>query len=886
MCDMIIGAFSFTHLSPFTIILSMMLFCTHAITGSQYPSHQPIYICDTCVRNDEDSNSDANYSSNERATTPPPPLPCCICQSCAEVCHADHDVSYVGIGPCTCDCLYLQSDAATDSSTNLKLLNDDESDCNEEEEEEGGATNFRCKLADHSMKEATKLGFNPCRPLNAPLRLIVPPPLSETNTTVEAESTNNNTDDDYSSTGIDYNTTCVECNSTIGGYVYESYTIRPGHIIISSASENDVGNNIGNDANDDKEKNLRSFCDNLISQAIALDACSQDTFWMPASIGDNCNEQDDIDDVDNDGNRKGDRIDMSDNKVDGGYSDLELFAREVYQHHVQSYTSHLTTSNKDINAEGGAEWWVQVKPAGSSRAPVNMHYDKDETLAEAFGLGSFPTLSTVTYLTDSQDNVPTIVFPRTYNDEIDLPIESMLVSHAVRGKHLVFDGRLLHGAPAHQSLLRQSCNRNAEYDECQPTSSLRVTLLVNIWLSGKPACVNVLPVCIRSKIQCIAKMEPTMSGRSLRFSKRHVSNLSFRAGAFAKSIDDDDDDYNVAGREMIILPFVSNDDAYAGVDAGNVDDGNEEASAKEESSEEEICDANEVLESDEVAEEHDDEETDEELYLVVSHFSTAEYTKNKSDTFVVSFGDGNGARIVRGDALDETSNRLQCPWKFFPTSNIANGVAGDRCITDAAAFLSYLEENVPSFITSVLDELKMRYDMDLTMHQADHVCYRTESIEGYSGLVNALRAATNDFRILTESAVGGRPISTFKLTTPITFDTTDGNRILDVIEIPSPKEGSPYHAGLEHVEFVIGDGSHASPMRSEAHHIALTGWMDLYSSTNWNRKALNKACNPDVNVKLSVPKYGAVSVKFHLIPLEDVIKFEESRDKQLRMTGA
>jgi predicted metalloenzyme YecM len=347
-------------------------------------------------------------------------------------------------------------------------------------------------------------------------------------------------------------------------------------------------------------------------------------------------------------------------------------------------------------------------------------------------------------------------------------------------------------------------------------------------------------------------MEPTMSGRSLIFAKRHVSNHSFRAD-------------NVAGGEMIILPFVSNGDTSAGVDAGDVDSGIDPRESNSTDDEEE---------SDIVAE--DEDEDDDELYLVLSRFPP----QDESDTFVVFFGDGNDARIIRGDALDETSNRKQCPWKKFATSSSsADGGVGESCITDAEAFLSYLQENVPLFITSVLDELKMRYEMDLAMRQADHVCYRTGSILQYSTLVNSLRAATDDFRILTESVVGGRLISTFKLTTPITINTTDGNRIIDVIEIPSPKVGSPYHAGLEHVEFVIGDESQKSPMSSEAHHVALTDWICRYPAVSWSSKALDKVCNPDVSTRLGIPKYGTIAVKFHLLPLEDVIKFEDSSDK-------
>jgi predicted metalloenzyme YecM len=475
----------------------------------------------------------------------------------------------------------------------------------------------------------------------------------------------------------------------------------------------------------------------------------------------------------------------------------------------------------------------------------------------------------------------------------------MLVSHAVKGKHLIFDGRLLHGAPAHRSLLRHGgCNRSEE-DENISSSSLRVTLLVNIWLSGKPACVNVLPECIRSKVKCAATKSRMINERRMPmgFAKRHVSNISVRAGASTELNNDDD---NTADEEMIILPFVSNGNAYTGVDndadngdivEAQVDYDSEVAFTEVETSGgDNDTDKGSGTKSQKINDENDEDGTqdddDEELFLVLSPFVIDDYTEAEADTFVLSFGDGNGAQIIRGDALEEISSRRHCPWKRFAASYmLANGRVGESRITDATVFLSYLRDNIPSFLTSVIEELTVRYEMDVTTHHADHVCYRTGSIEQYSRLVNALSAATNDFRLLTESVISGRPIATFKMTTPIIIKTAYGIRTLDVIEIPSPKAGSPYHSGLEHVEFVLGDGSHESPVNSEAHQIALTDWMSRYPSVIWNVKALDKACNPDTSTSFGIAKYGTVTVKFHLIPLEDVIKSETSTDNNVHSTS-
>jgi len=194
-----------------------------------------------------------------------------------------------------------------------------------------------------------------------------------------------------------------------------------------------------------------------------------------------------------------------------------------------------------------------------------------------------------------------------------------------------------------------------------------------------------------------------------------------------------------------------------------------------------------------------------------------------------------------------------------------------------AKFSKELEEQVPSFVTLVSEELQTRFGLDVSKLLADHVCYRTDSLEQYTALVEALRSASDTYSQLIESEIGGRSIATFKLAKPLISD--DGCHLINVIEIPSPKEGSPYQAGLEHVEFVIGDGSHSSPMNSDAHQSTFGAWMDQYPAVNWNTKARDKECNPDISTKIELAGYGTVSVKFHLMSLENVIKFELESDK-------
>lgn len=129
----------------------------------------------------------------------------------------------------------------------------------------------------------------------------------------------------------------------------------------------------------------------------------------------------------------------------------------------------------------------------------------------------------------------------------------------------------------------------------------------------------------------------------------------------------------------------------------------------------------------------------------------------------------------------------------------------------------------------------------------DHACYRTESAGEYELLKLRLRA---NGRLLTETMVGGRPIATFKLTKPI--ETIFGP--IDVIELPRPKNGSPYKRGFEHLEFVMDGGFENLKTR--------------FPEAKWDESGRAKTVNPDISVNLQ----EGMNVKFHEASLEDVIK--------------
>lgn len=376
-------------------------YCSFAVTGPQ-TSFQSIFVCYTC-----------SLTANTQQENPPgeqqeAPSLHCVCQACADACHADHDgLEYFGIGPSYCDCQKLN----------------------------GG-----CKIKNISEAEALRLNV----------------PVGTASSALPA----------------------VAC-ATAGGanykdaYVREAYTLP----ILKDAAT---------------VKPLQGLAHQLVER-------SKETFWLDESM------------------------DVS------SLCDLEKLAWVILSRHKQHYcgldqqgsSSSSTTAAPQVR---GGEWWVQVKPisyppavpasasarqqhsvgatkaatAASTTEAIDLHYDKDEALAQHFGLASFPALSTVTYLTDCPGSPPTVVLSRRYDEE-EGSISDVMVSHPRRGKHIVFDGRLLHGAPAHYSLREAVApERNGgSLDE----DSYRITFLVNIWLDHKPAGVFPLPDEIREHLK-------------------------------------------------------------------------------------------------------------------------------------------------------------------------------------------------------------------------------------------------------------------------------------------------------------------------------------------------------------------------------------------------
>lgn len=208
---------------------------------------------------------------------------------------------------------------------------------------------------------------------------------------------------------------------------------------------------------------------------------------------------------------------------------LEDFALMIFRYHTQSLADSGVTIDPSTS---GAEWWIQVKNVhdDSSTEDVQketqdspyaesdgdhticLHYDKDEDAAEKWAVGLFPALSTVTYLSEATMSAssetgacpqPTVIFNTTANDIVGSPISDVYLSFPRIGKHVAFDGNMLHGAPANRSLCtwyspqghsvkKSSTLSDKLQAEKENKTTLRVTFLVNIWLNHHPLGVKIL----------------------------------------------------------------------------------------------------------------------------------------------------------------------------------------------------------------------------------------------------------------------------------------------------------------------------------------------------------------------------------------------------------
>jgi hypothetical protein len=239
---------------------------------------------------------------------------------------------------------------------------------------------------------------------------------------------------------------------------------------------------------------------------------------------------------------------------------LESVVHSIFQMHLSDIDPRTY-----VPEQSGAEWWTLVldesddksdsaptrksAPDASAAAAsagsdhdsddeedegdeVGLHFDADYGLEDQVpNLLLHPRVATVTYLTDY--GAPTVIFNRksphpsdTSKQSLAGSIDTIWVSHPRIGKHLAFDGRLLHGAPAtyfppaHDMPPDSDPKKDGDDEDAKPAASKkprlgenvettagsiprsshvesgdpefahharqRITLLVNIWLNHCP----------------------------------------------------------------------------------------------------------------------------------------------------------------------------------------------------------------------------------------------------------------------------------------------------------------------------------------------------------------------------------------------------------------
>lgn len=164
--------------------------------------------------------------------------------------------------------------------------------------------------------------------------------------------------------------------------------------------------------------------------------------------------------------------------------------------------------------------------------------------------------------------------------------------------------------------------------------------------------------------------------------------------------------------------------------------------------------------------------------------------------------------------------------------------------------MKHLIGDYDSFIANINAGLETLRIEAQELSMMDHICYRVETTERYQELLGTLGEVAT---LLGENEVSGRQIATFEFQEYL----RSGGWTVPYLELPEPKEGSPYAEGLEHVEFVV-IGS-------------LEKFMKRHNDIAFSTKGMNKLINPEAGVKAE-----GISVKFHEQQLGAVVRIENS----------
>lgn len=159
-----------------------------------------------------------------------------------------------------------------------------------------------------------------------------------------------------------------------------------------------------------------------------------------------------------------------------------------------------------------------------------------------------------------------------------------------------------------------------------------------------------------------------------------------------------------------------------------------------------------------------------------------------------------------------------------------------------------LQKKAETFLDSLFKRMK-ETNLTLAPHwDIDHLCFRVESLEDYDDFKLTF---SNLGRLLTETSVNGRPISTFELNTPITYK----DWLVHIVELPAPKKGKKTKTGFEHMEVVID--------------CSMEELIEKNKKIEWDKSGMEKIFNSELEAN-----FNDMAVKFHHLSLKSVINFE------------
>lgn len=154
----------------------------------------------------------------------------------------------------------------------------------------------------------------------------------------------------------------------------------------------------------------------------------------------------------------------------------------------------------------------------------------------------------------------------------------------------------------------------------------------------------------------------------------------------------------------------------------------------------------------------------------------------------------------------------------------------------------FLEE-----LFSLIDQNQIRIEKHWNI---DHLCFRTATDDDYHQLKQQFLIFS---KLLIESEVNGRMISTFKLPEPVKFRDWS----IDLVELPAPKKGKTTIQGFEHIEIVVD--------------IPLNQIKKMYPSCTFDDGGMKKLFNQELEIS-----FGKLAMKFHPLSLESVINIEKN----------